>query len=260
MQKHLPNPKFQINFNRPVTGKNAFFARMLDKASDKQIRMFERKRKLLAKIGIHEDKIIQKVGIARSFKIAKAASVIDIVNEGLTALTGLAPLGILAYGTYMMLKVKHDMMPYGPQPLYTPEQIELMMAPYKAQMEHFFFQVIIPYSAIMTTVSRVGVWVGNLLDYFQLSFVSSVAASVPDAIKPRTNALYREFCKQSIRELAVDVTTGILSWLPIPFLTLFRRVYSVKSELKQLRTIGEMERIYVENKEKGEEEEFGRSS
>lgn len=235
---------YQMNFARRLPSapkpKARFFERQLDLAAEKQMHLLARKRKLLSRIGIHEDKIIEKVGIKRSFAIAKFGSHIDIVVEIVNfavPFAAVAAIAVPAINCFSeIMNLAHTSMNADQAAAATQELFQKFYAP---ALRNIF--IVLPAVAI---ASKALTCVGNFLDVFQHVFLESLASRFDGEIKPKMQELYREFSKVSLLELAGDV---VLSFIPLPFIETFRRLRAIKYERMQLDTIRKMEQLHKEN-------------
>lgn len=87
--------------------------------------------------------------------------------------------------------------------------------------------------------------VGNTLDIFQHVLLETTYSKSSWATKEKAEKEYEAFRRESIRELLVDTTLGII---PIPFIALCRRIRAVKSEARKLGRIKRMKKYIYEKK------------
>jgi len=215
----------------------SFGNRILDAAAEKQMKLFEKKRKFLLKIGIDEHRIIDKVGIKRSFKIAKLGSQIDIATEIFNfalPFAAAAALLIPAIGAFFAYS---KAVASGIQ--FTNEALDAAFIQAVAPV----FKAMLLAFPIVGLASRALTIIGNYLDVFQHVFLESLASRFEGEIKPKMQALYREFSKVSLKELAGDI---ILAFIPLPFIDTFRRFRTIRYERMQLNMIREMEKLHNE--------------
>ncbi|MCX8197262.1 MAG: hypothetical protein N3G80_03020 [Candidatus Micrarchaeota archaeon] len=193
--------------------------------------MMKQKTKMLKKIGLDEQKIIDFLGVKNAFRLAKFGSKIDICNEALSLLVF---WGSLVCGTAIAIScIKRGQ-----------ASIQEMMESFKPLFKYSLFAL-----AVIAPLMRAMNWVGNALDVFQHILMDAIAARLKGKAKEAAEKEYDAFKRESIRELIVDAAIGIVQ---VPFIDILRRIRAIRLELRQLGHIARMEKMYFAAKEKNE--------
>lgn len=204
-----------------------------DKIAKLKHAILEKKRQLLGALGLDEKKLMASFGIERSFKLAKAGSHIDILQECLNFSVGVLNAvfltGVAIYGVAKC----YAQMAQGLDDMAFAKTIAPLVA-------YYLLCVTVPVAAFQRALTKIG----NYMDLFQHIFMDSVSASIEKTVAGAKDC-YGRFAKESIHEMIVDI--GI-SWLPMPGVDTWRRVRAIKSEMRQLHHIERMEKLYQQSK------------
>ncbi|MCX8195390.1 MAG: hypothetical protein N3G22_04790 [Candidatus Micrarchaeota archaeon] len=239
--KHVQQAGWQKGQPAPCRKKNEFYNKLFDAAAEKQIKLLEKKAKILKKIGIDEKKIVEKIGVEKSFEWAKASSKFDIFLERLNIIaSSVYSLSAAAFGAYMSFKLSSEIQGLDPEKLsgfYLQRSFQ-----YISSLE----KVVLPAIAISATINAVLKKVGNYLDIFQHLFIAHIVSNFDEKIKPAAYEIYKKFSAASLKEVAVDIA---LSYVPLPFLDIYARFKMIKYEKEQLKAIEGIKQLYLSEKE-----------
>lgn len=232
-------------FSQRLDGKPSRFHRLVYSKPLKKTSYFQRKMldwtsRKMKKMGVDDEKIVQKFGVEKSFRIAKFASKLDIGTRW-------ANLGI-KWSAYSFILVGGGIMMMNALPelrelhAHTPGGItDAQLKAASVQLAFDLSKMLLYWLAPLAVVSKILGVAGNALDVFQHVFLNSVARTFPGGKKEEAEKLYEKFAAVSQAELAVD---GAKMVLPLPFTDTLGELWSIKCEKEQLRTIREMEELY----------------
>ncbi|MCX8198200.1 MAG: hypothetical protein N3F07_03345 [Candidatus Micrarchaeota archaeon] len=194
-------------------------------------KLMEAKRKMLKKIGMDEQQIIDTLGEKNAFRLAKFGSRIDIYNEALSIL-------IFAGGAAGIVAVAASSIKNGIA------DMQEMSKAFNTFLTYAIYTLV-----AIAPITRAMTWIGNTLDVLQHILMDTIASRLEGKAREAVEKEHDAFKRESIREAVVDVAIGLI---PIPLIDILRRVRAIKLELRQLGHIARMEKIYFEGKEKQE--------
>lgn len=255
--------------SQSMDARASFSGRMLDALSERHVRMLDGDSKLFRRMGLNGERMVEKMGMERTFKIVKLSSKIDMLNEALAMIFSAAGLavcaGILAFFANKIamhwegvVRVMNELPRMQGQ--ISMENLNLMLSSKTGVSPDHLFEEGIRFIrnygvfvAALAAGARVTLSIANYLDVFQQILVYNLAKKAPARIREETMSLFRKYSRESIKEFVVDY---VISWIPVPFLDVYRRVGAIKAEKRQLGIIREMEELYSSGmeKERGEQE------
>jgi len=198
-----------------------------------KLKLLGKKRKLLAKIGVDEKQLLESFGVENSFKLAKLGSKLDVVQELVSLALGTVALGI---ASSVLIKTglpsTHELAGQNSVEAWARNLLH-NLAPYLKVM----FAFLLPAALCARLLNRIGA----ALDVLQHILMESIANALPKSIQPSAQQTYKQFSRESVREIVAD---SLISIVPLPFADSFRRIRAIKLELRQLGYIVRMEKLF----------------